>query len=76
MAGKDAKNVNIATKFAAFPWRLTPSQIVSACKYVEPILIYVSWTLASYCRQTRNFSWKNASWHKKCLHDPLVVKSE
>lgn len=30
--GKDAKNVNIATKFAAFPWRLTPSQIVSACK--------------------------------------------
>jgi hypothetical protein len=28
------KNVNIATKFAAYPWRLMPSQIVSACKYV------------------------------------------
>jgi pyridoxine 4-dehydrogenase len=25
------KNVNIATKFAAYPWRLMPSQIVSAC---------------------------------------------
>lgn len=36
VAGKaqDTKNVNIATKFAAYPWRLTPSQIVSACKYV------------------------------------------
>lgn len=40
MAGKQqvAKNVNIATKFAAYPWRLTPSQIVSACKYVNLII--------------------------------------
>lgn len=27
-------NVVIATKFAAYPWRLTPGQLVNACKYV------------------------------------------
>lgn len=26
-------NVVIATKFAAYPWRLTPAQFVNACKY-------------------------------------------
>lgn len=26
-------NIVIATKFAAYPWRLTPNQFVEACKY-------------------------------------------
>ncbi|RRT65867.1 hypothetical protein B296_00017214 [Ensete ventricosum] len=26
-------NIVIATKFAAYPWRLTPGQFVKACKY-------------------------------------------
>lgn len=26
------RNINIATKFAAYPWRLTPRQLVLACK--------------------------------------------
>ena len=30
----------IATKFAAYPWRLTPGQFVNACKYVSFHLIF------------------------------------
>ena len=29
-------NIVIATKFAAYPWRLTPGQFVNACKYALP----------------------------------------
>lgn len=28
------KDIVIATKFAAYPWRLTPGQFVNACKYI------------------------------------------
>ncbi|WOL06260.1 pyridoxal reductase, chloroplastic [Canna indica] len=30
---KIRENIVIATKFAAYPWRLTPGQFVKACKY-------------------------------------------
>lgn len=35
-------NVVIATKFAAYPWRVTPNQFVDACRYdMIPVLFYV-----------------------------------
>lgn len=39
----------IATKFAAYPWRLTPGQFVKACKYV-PLPIQSS---LSFCQVKR-----------------------
>lgn len=27
-----SNNLHVATKFAAYPWRVTPSNIVAACK--------------------------------------------
>lgn len=28
------RDIVIATKFAAYPWRLTPGQFVNACRYL------------------------------------------
>ena len=35
------EEIVIATKFAAYPWRLTPSQFVNACRYAQLIMKYL-----------------------------------
>ncbi|KAG0605432.1 hypothetical protein M758_9G058400 [Ceratodon purpureus] len=67
-----AKNVNIATKFAAYPWRLTPSQIVSACKgslkrlEMEQLALgQLHWSAANY-----------APFQEQALWDGLVAVYE
>uniref|UniRef100_A0A2P2K7T0 Uncharacterized protein MANES_01G038700 n=4 Tax=Rhizophora mucronata TaxID=61149 RepID=A0A2P2K7T0_RHIMU len=53
--GKQTKDIVIATKFAAYPWRLTPAQFVNACKaslerlQIEQIGIgQLHWSTANY----------------------------
>lgn len=67
-----AKNVNIATKFAAYPWRLTPAQIVSACKgslrrlEMEQLALgQLHWSAANY-----------APFQEQALWDGLVAVYE
>lgn len=36
---KSPDDVVIATKFAAYPWRLTSGQFVSACKYSPNLFV-------------------------------------
>ncbi|KAM7463638.1 hypothetical protein LguiA_031759 [Lonicera macranthoides] len=58
------KNIVIATKFAAYPWRLTPTQFVNACKssldriQVEQIGIgQLHWSTANYAPLQEQALW-------------------
>ncbi|GMH08841.1 hypothetical protein Nepgr_010681 [Nepenthes gracilis] len=62
-------DIVIATKFAAYPWRLTPGQFVTACKssmdrlQIQQIGIgQLHWSTANY-----------APWQEKALWDGLVA---
>lgn len=57
-------NIVIATKFAAYPWRLTPGQFVNACKYsldrmqIEQIGIgQLHWSTANYAPLQERALW-------------------
>lgn len=52
-------SIVIATKFAAYPWRLTSGQFVKACKYDFVNLLFLTW--------------KNSRLHWKLINIFLVI---
>ncbi|KAK1421040.1 hypothetical protein QVD17_23095 [Tagetes erecta] len=67
--GNEVDNIVIATKFAAYPWRLTPNQFVNACKssldrlQIERIgIAQLHWSTANY-----------APFQERALWDGLVA---
>ncbi|KAF5771291.1 putative pyridoxine 4-dehydrogenase [Helianthus annuus] len=65
----DANDIVIATKFAAYPWRLTPNQFVNACKssldrlQIDKIgIAQLHWSTANY-----------APFQERALWDGLVA---
>ncbi|KAK9060846.1 hypothetical protein SSX86_018026 [Deinandra increscens subsp. villosa] len=66
-------NIVIATKFAAYPWRLTPNQFVNACKssldrlQIEQIgIAQLHWSTANYAPLQERALWDGlvAMYHK------------
>eukprot|EP00249_Psilotum_nudum_P005119 c18599_g1_i1 orf=688-1674(-) len=75
---KVCKNINIATKFAAYPWRLTPGQLVHACKaslrrlQLDQISIgQLHWSAANYAPFQEQALWNGLL----KMHEEGLVKA-